>query len=896
MNIFVRGLQGGLMTLGLVACSGSGSDGPAPPPPPTSDTTPPTITVQGDSNISLDYGSAYEDEGATAQDDRDGNVTVSVSGSVDTLTAGTYTITYTASDSAGNQASATRTVIVAEQQYRLDVSNFGAATISTSSGTLSCNAGGDLCSTFLDAGTTVTLTAEPDNGWTFENWLNCESTSSNTCTVTVSDNTVVYASSSSDAAVTLESGVTILSDALIDSMINYTPGSNIIFFEAGTNTGGLDIGDVIVSSGTDTSEIYFAKRIMDIIALPGSPVVMETVDATLDEVIASGTIYVSADLDASTLDPSSLPTGIVLDPHRASPDGVMPFLVVGLPVYQGNGVSLTLEGTLDVDFDPDIAMHFTDTNGIEAFRFAGSTSIDAALGVKVSGEIDTPLSVDREFSLGTIKAGLIVAGPAVFLVEIEPIVTIDSSLSVAVTPNVTVKQAAALGLQWHRKSGWTNLSDFAISGNVTLADTPSASISADAGGGLKPTAKLYGLAGPFLKSTIYGGAEYTLQPFDECELAYRHYLGGRISGGGEVGRVGRRLSFESPEAYIETAIESGTIDCPVDTESPEAPQNVSVEPISERELQVSWSVATDNVAVASFEVWRRDASGERAHLIGTTTAQSYLNGGLEPETEYCYYVIAVDAAGNKSEVPLDLTCGTTLEATDAEAPSTPSDVTISDITSSSMTVNWGASTDNDAVGGYIVFDETLNAAIGDVGDSTLNFTASPLNPNTEYCFSVAAVDVSGNESTRSAVVCETTLPAADAQWTAFIGCQARPFLLQQNFDLPTAGVAPVGFAGTGADYDGTALSYVFQGQYNADSGAFASDIVWSFEGQSSQRIDRFTADLSTGDSGVVAMEQIQVTGCDAQIQIVSNDGAAPSTAPQWTGQTGAQSRETLGGR
>ena len=54
------------------------------------------------------------DPGVEAHDVRDGNLTssVSVSGSVDVNATGTYTLTYTVSDAAGNAASLTRTVNV----------------------------------------------------------------------------------------------------------------------------------------------------------------------------------------------------------------------------------------------------------------------------------------------------------------------------------------------------------------------------------------------------------------------------------------------------------------------------------------------------------------------------------------------------------------------------------------------------------------------------------------------------------------------------------------------------------------------------------------------------------------------------------------------------------------
>jgi len=76
------------------------------------DKTAPVITLNAESVLSIVQGSIYTERGATAIDDRDGTVAVSISGSVNTDTVGTYTIHYTATDSAGNSTSKTRTVHV----------------------------------------------------------------------------------------------------------------------------------------------------------------------------------------------------------------------------------------------------------------------------------------------------------------------------------------------------------------------------------------------------------------------------------------------------------------------------------------------------------------------------------------------------------------------------------------------------------------------------------------------------------------------------------------------------------------------------------------------------------------------------------------------------------------
>ena len=94
-----------LVTLGVVMLDNVTEDSTTPP-----DTVFPVITILGDNPASVELGSTYTDAGATS----DGGETVSSSGSVDTNTVGTYTITYSATDAAGNTSTATRTVNVVD--------------------------------------------------------------------------------------------------------------------------------------------------------------------------------------------------------------------------------------------------------------------------------------------------------------------------------------------------------------------------------------------------------------------------------------------------------------------------------------------------------------------------------------------------------------------------------------------------------------------------------------------------------------------------------------------------------------------------------------------------------------------------------------------------------------
>ena len=78
----------------------------------------PVITLSGDSNIQLTIGENFTEPGYSANDNEDGDITANVvigGDTVDTNTAGVYTITYNVTDSNGNQATeVTRTVTVGQ--------------------------------------------------------------------------------------------------------------------------------------------------------------------------------------------------------------------------------------------------------------------------------------------------------------------------------------------------------------------------------------------------------------------------------------------------------------------------------------------------------------------------------------------------------------------------------------------------------------------------------------------------------------------------------------------------------------------------------------------------------------------------------------------------------------
>jgi len=80
---------------------------------PSLDVNPPVITLNGPDTVILNINDTYTEQGATVTDDKDAGLnTVTITGTVDTSTPGTYIISYYAADYSGNPTTVTRTVNV----------------------------------------------------------------------------------------------------------------------------------------------------------------------------------------------------------------------------------------------------------------------------------------------------------------------------------------------------------------------------------------------------------------------------------------------------------------------------------------------------------------------------------------------------------------------------------------------------------------------------------------------------------------------------------------------------------------------------------------------------------------------------------------------------------------
>ncbi|MFP2994543.1 endonuclease [Spongiivirga sp. MCCC 1A20706] len=118
---------------------------------------------------------------------------------------------------------------------------------------------------------------------------------------------------------------------------------------------------------------------------------------------------------------------------------------------------------------------------------------------------------------------------------------------------------------------------------------------------------------------------------------------------------------------------------------------------------------------------------------------------------------------------------------DVEAPTTPTNLVASGITTSTVDLSWDASTDNVGVTAYQIFNGT---SLIDTSNTT-SYTVSNLTPNTAYTFTVKAVDAVFNASAESNPANVTTLEDTTPPSTG-----DAALIITGVFDGPLSGGTP----------------------------------------------------------------------------------------------------------
>ena len=187
------------------------------------DTAGPVITITGANPVTVEYGSDYSDLGATATDLRDGTVTVTTSSTSSTTTMGQQSVTYVATDAAGNVTTAYRIINV--------VDTTGPVITITGTNPVTVEYGSD----YVDAGATATDLLDGTVTVT---------TSSTSSTTTMGAQTVTY--TATDAA-----GNTTTATRTLNVVDTTGPVITIL----GTNPVTLEWGTDYVDSGATATDL-----------------------------------------------------------------------------------------------------------------------------------------------------------------------------------------------------------------------------------------------------------------------------------------------------------------------------------------------------------------------------------------------------------------------------------------------------------------------------------------------------------------------------------------------------------------------------------------------------------------------------------------------------------------
>ncbi len=203
--------------------------------------------------------------------------------------------------------------------------------------------------------------------------------------------------------------------------------------------------------------------------------------------------------------------------------------------------------------------------------------------------------------------------------------------------------------------------------------------------------------------------------------------------------------INGPNGIKATSVISSVFsDGPSDNQAPTTPANLSGTSPTYSTVALTWTASTDNVGVTGYNVYKDGA------LVDISATTNYTVTGLKANTSYGFTVKAIDAAGNSSEASNQVIV-TTVDSNDQSVPTAPAGLTaVPAITTAHL--SWTASTDDIGVAGYQVYsNETL---IGTT--AAISYTASGLEGNTAYIFTVKAFDDAGNVSAASNAVMVTT--------------------------------------------------------------------------------------------------------------------------------------------
>jgi len=199
------------------------------------------------------------------------------------------------------------------------------------------------------------------------------------------------------------------------------------------------------------------------------------------------------------------------------------------------------------------------------------------------------------------------------------------------------------------------------------------------------------------------------------------------------------------------------------------PYGWTAEIVSSTQINLNWN-APDGGA-AGYNIYR---NGE---LLTSVTARSFINTGLQPNTQYCYQISAFNAEGNESGK--SMRCATT-------TPGVPPGLTATTTSSTQINLNWN--TPSGGAAGYNIYRNGTWLTWITLG-TTLSFNSTGLQPNTQYCYQISALNADAKDSEKSAQVCATTQTTQTTIPSGLTAATASSTQINVNWNALSGGAA-----------------------------------------------------------------------------------------------------------
>ncbi|RMU36451.1 fibronectin type III domain-containing protein [Pseudomonas syringae group genomosp. 3] len=179
-------------------------------------------------------------------------------------------------------------------------------------------------------------------------------------------------------------------------------------------------------------------------------------------------------------------------------------------------------------------------------------------------------------------------------------------------------------------------------------------------------------------------------------------------------------------------------------DKPSVPADLAVSAQTENSVTLIWRLSQGPLPVLTYNLIRDGKT------VNTLTAPPFVDTNVSPDAVYNYQISATDIEGNTSALSPVLT----VYMLQDRPPSAPGDLKATEVTASSASLGWTASTGPHPIKHYVVYRDYV--LIATVIPPQTTYTDAGLTPETTYSYLVGARDENDGLSAESETLSVTT--------------------------------------------------------------------------------------------------------------------------------------------